>query len=146
MMGPFIPVADGVHVELGEQRVRADPWTSNPRLSTIVQVCGLGERDLAIVGVASGSRQLHSLTIEECAGVIGVGALVGDPIPRRLHDEECHVPIGQYLWVSEVRLDRPLGSRVVRDLFGDQRSGHATVYSDRAELAAPGMTDADFTP
>lgn len=77
--------------------------------------------------------------------MIGVGALVGDPTPRQFHSEEGHALTGQVLWVSEVRLDRPLGGRVVRDLFGDQRSEHPKGFTDPTELAAPGVTDADFT-
>ena len=122
MTGCDIPVADVVHVELGCERVRPDPATSSPRPATVVHVCALDHTGLAIVGVASGSRQLHSLTIEESEGTIWVGALVGDRSSEPGREVRNHFT-GQFLWVSEFPLHRPLGSRTVRDLFGDQRTG-----------------------
>ena len=121
-----IPVSDTLHVELGRERAVPDPSAPFPRPAVIVQVCPLTPQLLAVVGVASASQCLHSLTVVESNTQVLVRALVGThPELKRCDDSGCGMC--RDLWVAEVALDLPLDHRAIK-VISPPLSRSGTVY------------------
>jgi hypothetical protein len=106
-------VSLSLHLELGGERCEPDRRAGLPRPAVIVQVCPGSGNLVTVVGVASASECLHSLTVVETAADAWLSALVGEhPGPTR-SDVFGHVA-RRVLWVVDVVLDLPLGHRAVR--------------------------------
>ncbi len=103
----IISVSRVLHVELGVERTEPDQTAVCPSPAVIVQVCPISEHQLAVVGVASASQCLYSLTVEESSTEVRLSAFVGRQWRSNWHD--CIAR--RVLWVAEVALAFPLGRR-----------------------------------
>jgi hypothetical protein len=108
-----IPVSLSLHLELGGERCEPDRRAGPPRPAVIVQVCPGSGNLVTVVGVASASECLHSLTVVETSAELWLSALVGKPPGSTRSDVFGHVA-RRVLWVVDVVLDLPLGRRAVR--------------------------------
>lgn len=107
-----IPVSHGLHPELGGERSEPDRRAGLPSPAVIVQVCPGSGHLVTVVGVASASECLHSLTVVETAAEVRLSALVGKCPGSERSDVFDHVA-RRVLWVIDVVLDLPLGRRAV---------------------------------
>jgi hypothetical protein len=107
-----IPVSQRLHVELGTERCRPDRTALAPVPAVLVQVCPLTRPGLVVVGVASTSERLHSVTVVESSTDVQVSALVGHRPGPKGADRLDSAP-RRVLFVTEVTLAAPLGSRAV---------------------------------
>jgi len=107
-----VPMSLDIHPELRGQRSEPCRTAAYPTSASILHACPLTPVRLAITGVADASQCLHSVTVVEGSTEVLVRALVGqDSRPGRSDDFDYIVR--RVLWVTEVELDRPLGTRLL---------------------------------
>jgi hypothetical protein len=107
-----IPVSHGLHPELGGERREPDRRAGLPSPAVIEQVCPGSGHLVTVVGVASASECLHSLTAVETSAEVLLSARVGKRPGSGRSDVFDHVA-RRVLWVVDVVLDLPLGRRAV---------------------------------
>lgn len=103
-----LPVHTAVHAELGDRWEVPAPSAPDPRPAHLLFVCDRGGRDLLVVGVAEPWEVPHSARCDEDGETVWVVAHTARSAGR------SSGMLVRRAWVAEVRLARPLGSRLVR--------------------------------
>ena len=80
--------------------------------AVILQVCPITPVRIAVIGVSEVSQCLHSVTVVESPTEVVVRAFVGHDTRSKRSSDFDYV-VRRVLWVAEVPLDGPLGTRAV---------------------------------
>ena len=118
-----IPISLNMHPELRDERSDRHHGAAHPSVAIILQASPLTPVRLAVIGVAEVSQCLHSVTVVESSSEVLLRAFVSrDSRPGR--SSEFDYIVRRVLWVVEVELDSPLGTRaVVMDSLSEASPG-----------------------
>lgn len=107
-----VPISFDMHPELRDERSVCYWWVERPTAAVILQASPLTPVRLAVIGATEVSQCLHSVTVVESSTEVLIRAFVGhDSRPGR--SSEFDYIVRRELWVVEVELNRPLGTRAV---------------------------------